>query len=90
MGARGFRKQTDIETLRTIGNFLGMLLVRSFERTQRVYDAMLARGYDGTLPGVVGFHARRSDWLKGAFWLAAGLAVLAADRLLGIEFSVSG
>jgi cobalt/nickel transport system permease protein len=85
MGARGFRKQTDIETLRTVGNFLGMLLVRSFERTQSVYDAMLARGYDGTLPGAMEFHARKGDWLKGAFWVAAGLAVLAADRLWRIE-----
>jgi cobalt/nickel transport system permease protein len=81
MGVRGFRKRTDIETLRTVGNFLGMLLVRSFDRTQRVYDAMLARGYNGTLPGAVEFSARRGDWLKGAFWLAAGLAILAADRL---------
>jgi cobalt/nickel transport system permease protein len=84
MGARGFRKRTNMETLRTIGNFLGMLLVRSFERTQRVYDAMLARGYDGTLPGTVEFHARKSDWVKGAFWTIAGLAMFAADRLLSI------
>jgi len=81
MAARGFRKRTDVETLRTIGSFLGMLLVRSFERTQRVYDAMLTRGYNGALPGSMEFSTRKSDWLKGAFWLAAGLAILAADRL---------
>jgi cobalt/nickel transport system permease protein len=84
MGARGFRKRTDIETLRTVGNFLGMLLVRSFERTQRVHDAMVARGYNGTLPGAIEFQAVKGDWMKGAFWVAAGLAILAADRCCGI------
>jgi cobalt/nickel transport system permease protein len=81
MNARGFTKRTDTETLRTIGNFLGMLLVRSFERTQRVYEAMLARGYDGTLPGGFEFHARRGDWAKGTLWVLAGMALVALDRL---------
>jgi cobalt/nickel transport system permease protein len=81
MNARGFSKRTDTETLRIIGNFLGMLLVRSFERTQRVYEAMLARGYDGSLPGGFEFHARASDWAKGVLWLLAGLALVALDRL---------
>jgi cobalt/nickel transport system permease protein len=80
MDARGFRKKTDVDTLRTIGNFLGMLLVRSFERTQRVYDAMLSRGYRGALQGGVEFHARKSDWAKGAFWIAAGVIIFTFDR----------
>ena len=80
MNARGFTKRTDMETLRTIGNFLGMLLVRSFERTQRVYEAMLARGYTGVMVGDFEFHAQRQDWAKGAFWFAAGLALIVADR----------
>ena len=80
MSARGFRKRTDVETLRSIGNFLGMLMVRSFERTQRVHDAMLARGYDGAMPSTIGFQVRSADWVKGAFWVAAGIAILIADK----------
>lgn len=80
MSARGFHERTDIETLRTIGNFLGMLLVRSFERTQRVYEAMLARGYDGNLQSNVEFNAQDKDWVKGAFWIAMGVVLLIADR----------
>lgn len=81
MRSRGFRKRTDVETLRTMGNFLGMLMVRSFERTERVYDAMLARGYDGEVPSTIEFQLRKSDWAKGAFWVAAGVAILIADRV---------
>jgi cobalt/nickel transport system permease protein len=81
MWARGFRKRTNVETLRTLGNFLGMLLVRSFERTQRVYQAMLARGYSGKLAAGVDFHAGAGDWFKGACWVLAGLVIACVDRI---------
>jgi cobalt/nickel transport system permease protein len=30
-------------------SLISMLLLRSFERSERVHDAMIARGWDGTL-----------------------------------------
>ncbi len=33
--------------LRTIGNMIGTLFIRSYERGERIYAAMLARGFDG-------------------------------------------
>lgn len=33
-------------------SLIGMLLLRSFERSDRVYAAMLARGWDGTMRGL--------------------------------------
>ena len=47
--SRGFRKRTDIKTLRTTANMTGMLFVRGYERTQRVYQSMRSRGYNGHL-----------------------------------------
>ncbi len=87
MRARGFRKRTDFQTIHTVANFLGMLLVRSFERTQRVYEAMLARGYNGSMPGAVEFSARKRDWVKGAFWVSAGVAMVIADRFWKVAMS---
>ncbi|MBF0507313.1 MAG: cobalt ECF transporter T component CbiQ [Deltaproteobacteria bacterium] len=84
MKARGFQGRTDIETLRSIGNFLGMLLVRSFARTQKVYDAMLARGYTGKLPVEVEFNAQPWDWAKGAFWIISGLGLLLLDKIWNV------
>ncbi len=81
MKARGFRARTDVETLRAVGNFLGMLLVRSFGRTQKVYDAMLARGYTGKLQREVEFKTRRTDWAKGAFWILIGITLLIMDMI---------
>jgi len=36
-----------LRQLRTIGNMIGTLFIRSYERGERVYGAMLARGFDG-------------------------------------------
>jgi len=82
MAARGFEKRTSLDTLRTVGNFLGMLMVRSFERTQRIYDAMLSRGYDGSFPNAEEFIAQQKDWVKAGFWVTLGIGLLVADRLI--------
>jgi cobalt/nickel transport system permease protein len=82
MAARGFEKRTDLETLRTVGNFLGMLMVRSFERTQRIYDAMLSRGYDGSFPDAAIFRAQRRDWVTAGFCFALGIGLMVTDRLI--------
>ncbi len=38
--------------LNTLGHMIGTLFLRSFHRAERVYLAMLSRGYQGTMPGV--------------------------------------
>jgi len=82
MEVRGFLKATNFATLRTVGNFVGMLFVRSFERTERVHSAMLARGYQGHLPQPVDFQANKSDYFKSALCLGIGLLLLGCDYLL--------
>jgi cobalt/nickel transport system permease protein len=65
---------------RVTGGMAGNLFLRAFERSDRIYMAMLARGYDGevrTLPLPV---IRRVHWLV----LIAGLAMLIL--LLGLGF----
>lgn len=82
---RGFRPATNVATLRTVGNSLGMLFVRSFERTERVHEAMLCRGYRGVLPA--GKEPVTSgDWLKGAVVVLLGLALLFLDRSVPVSW----
>ncbi len=80
MQVRGFQRRTSMQTLRVMGNYLGMLFVRSFERTHRVYDAMQARGYQGRFPAPAYFSVGKSDWLHTACWLLLGLLLLCFDR----------
>ncbi len=80
MQVRGFRPRTSTETLKVMGNFLGMLFVRSFERTHRVYAAMQSRGYQGRFPAPFYFKVTGGDWLHSAIWLLLGVLLLIFDR----------
>jgi cobalt/nickel transport system permease protein len=46
--ARSF-KPTWLQSVKAAGNIIGNLLVRSYERGERVYAAMRSRGYDGEI-----------------------------------------
>lgn len=81
MQVRGFRKRTDMQTLRAVANFLGMLFVRSFERTERVFDAMRARGYKGRFPEPETGTLTVRDLLSAAVWLVLGIVLVVADRI---------
>ncbi|MEJ2157881.1 MAG: cobalt ECF transporter T component CbiQ [Desulfobacteraceae bacterium] len=81
MQVRGFRKRTNLQTLRAVANFLGMLFVRSFERTERVFDAMRARGYRGRFPEPEVRPLEAKDIVLSAVWLVAGAALVAYDRI---------
>lgn len=80
MKARGFSKRTDARTLRTVANFLGMLFVRSFDRTYRVHDAMLARGFRGRFPDHHSFQAKPADWFLACVFLGTGVLLVLLDR----------
>ena len=58
------------------GNMVGQLLLRSFDRGDRVYNAMLARGYTGH------FYTLNPHVMRPSDWLALLLTVLC---LLGIQ-----
>lgn len=86
MRVRGFVPGTNLATLRTTGNGLGMLFIRSFERTERVYAAMLCRGYHGQLPHLASPPARLGDWGKGVLAVLGGLVLLVLDHTLSLPW----
>jgi cobalt/nickel transport system permease protein len=49
MRARAFQPRSDRHTWVSYGNLIGMLLVRSLDRSQRMLAAMRCRGFDGRL-----------------------------------------
>ncbi len=66
--------------LKAYASGLGALFLRAFERGERVYLAMVARGYEGRMPPVPGARAAsRREWVAGALVpvLAAGIATVA-------------
>jgi cobalt/nickel transport system permease protein len=62
---RGFAPKTNLFTYRTTAYLVGNLLVRSYDRSQRVYEAMLCRGFNGTFPVYHHFTLSRRDIFFG-------------------------
>ena len=63
MTARGFKMKTNLYALKTLGKGLGTLFVRSYERGERVYQALRSRGYTGTPKTLVVFKMRTMDYI---------------------------
>ncbi|MFJ3839043.1 cobalt ECF transporter T component CbiQ [Streptomyces sp. NPDC090054] len=53
----------------------GALFIRSYERGERVYLAMVSRGYTGSMPVIDDVSATRAQWAYAAVLPAAALAV---------------
>ena len=81
MRARGFRPRSNRHTWRSYGNLIGMLLVRSLDRAQRIEEAMLCRGYSGRFPHVARDAPALRDWAGLALLAGLGAVALAVDRL---------
>jgi cobalt/nickel transport system permease protein len=62
---------------RVAGNMVGQLFLRSYERSDRVYQAMVARGFKGTFLTLTPHILRPSDW----FAMLCFLLILAALQL---------
>ena len=69
---RGFRNRPNRYSYGTVGNLAGVLLVRGFERAERVGQAMRCRGFDGHFRTLTAFRTRPADVL--AFVLLAAAA----------------
>jgi cobalt/nickel transport system permease protein len=50
-----------LRQLKTIGSMIGTLFIRSYERGERIYVAMLARGFDGEIRSLHQLNFRRAD-----------------------------
>ena len=74
---RAFQSKTNLYTYRT---YVGMLIVRSFDHSQKIYNAMLCRGFTGKFPVISHFRLNRTDVIVGLLisliTIAIGLASL--------------
>jgi cobalt/nickel transport system permease protein len=58
---RGFHPGNNLHTYRTYAYLVGMLLVKSYERAERVRAAMLCRGFRGKFYDLREFELRTTD-----------------------------
>jgi cobalt/nickel transport system permease protein len=74
--ARAFEPRFSLHTLRTLGYVVGLLLVNSVSRSERILAAMKCRGYDGRIHLLEErrFSRRDAGFVAAALLLCLGLA----------------
>jgi len=80
--SRGFvlgRHIWHYRSISTLAQMVGIMFIRSYERGDRVYTAMLSRGFRGRISTVSDFHAYPRDYF------IAGLVALVAVILLVLD-----
>ena len=76
--SRGYGGGSHRHRIRTVGTMTGTLFIRSYERGERIYNAMLSRGYDGRLRSVRHLALGAADVV---FLAGSGIAVIAVVTL---------
>lgn len=79
MTARAFAPRSNWHTWRSYGYLVGMLLIRSLERSERIQSAMLCRGFHGHYYLLNHFTMTRLDWFFVLGFMGCSLV------LIGIE-----
>ena len=86
MRVRGFRPKTNFHTYRAYGYLLSMLLIRSLNRGQRVYEAMLCRGFNGELKTLQYFLPLKALPLANITFLA--LAIITSTLAILLQWKI--
>lgn len=76
---RGYRNRPNRHSYRTIGHVAGTLLVRSYERSERVGQAMRCRGFTGQFRSLAEFATRPLDVVAFLLIVLCAAALLAWD-----------
>ena len=79
---RGFKAEFSRESLNTFTSLIGHMLVRSYEQSERVYKAMVLRGYGAGTGRIDEYDAQQSDFLKFALCVLIAALLWAAQYFL--------
>jgi cobalt/nickel transport system permease protein len=79
---RGYRNRVSRLCYRTIGHVSGTLLVRGYERAERVGQAMRCRGFDGTFRSLTEFRTTAADVRAFVLVVALSSGLVALDLWL--------
>lgn len=78
MKIRGFKPRTDLHSYKAYAYLVGMLLVRSFDRSARIFAAMKCRGFRGR------FYILHHYEMKNRDYMVAASSLVLTAILLGV------
>jgi cobalt/nickel transport system permease protein len=70
VAVRGFAPKTNLHTYKTYAYIVGGMLIKSYDKAEEIYKAMLCRGFKGYFPLFDHFHIKKSDLLFGVISVA--------------------
>ncbi|MDR1744762.1 MAG: cobalt ECF transporter T component CbiQ [Planctomycetota bacterium] len=76
---RGFVPRNSLHTYKTIGSMLGLAFINAIDRSRRVYEAMLLRGFGGTFHTVTELRGSPADGVFAALFFCALGGILLLD-----------
>lgn len=79
--SRAVGKESRMDVLRSMARVAGTLFIRSYERGERVYMAMLARGYSGRFRSLDHTEAQTRDFVFGLAVVSICLVIFLLDFL---------
>jgi cobalt/nickel transport system permease protein len=82
MRARHFVAKANRHTYRSVGYLVGMLMVRSFDRSERILRAMKSRGFHGELFMLDHFAWQRRDTVF------AGISAVASSAVIWMRYTL--
>lgn len=81
MAARGYEPRWALD-IKPLALSAGAIFIRSYERGERVYQAMLARGYDGSWRTAAQEPISGREWIAGLLPGAVALVIMVTARFL--------
>ncbi|MFW6137928.1 MAG: cobalt ECF transporter T component CbiQ [Spirochaetota bacterium] len=79
---RAFRPHTNVHTYKTYAYLIAMLLVRSYDRSERVYRAMLCRGFTGQFYVLQHFSISKKDIIFGVLTAVYAVIIIWLDWIV--------
>ena len=77
---RAFKAKTNFHTYRSYAYLIAVLLIRSYDRSKQVYEAMLCRGFKGKFYMIDNFSMNRKDFIFSAASLISIIWLIALER----------
>lgn len=84
MKARAFEPRNALHTYKSVGYLVGMLLVRSLDRSERILAAMKCRGFDGRFHVIESFRLGQQDAVFASIALLSAIGLLVVNGRYGV------
>jgi cobalt/nickel transport system permease protein len=82
LALRGYKQKTSLHSIKSTIALIGTLMVRSFEQTDRLYQAMICRGYDSSSVSLNEFQSRSRDFLLSGILILISSIIFCLDYLI--------